>query len=123
MLALLQVQADSVAAGTSWGDYFQVMGALLFILVLLVVAMRYVLPLLPATRGASAGLIRVRATMPLEPRKRLYLVESGGRMLLLASADHAVTLVGTFAPADFPEAPADPSPVSKFAHLLKRGRP
>jgi flagellar biogenesis protein FliO len=122
MLAFLQAQADTVAAGTGWGDYFQAMGALLFVLLLLFLAMRFILPMLPVARAASEGLIRIRASVPLEPRKRLYLIESGGKVLLLASADHAVNVIGTFQPGDFPEAAAAQSPSSKFSDLLKRGR-
>ena len=122
MPILLQIQAADVSSGMGWGDYFQALGALLFVLLLLFLTMRFVVPLLPVARNASSGLIRVRATVPLEPRKRLYLIESGGKVLMLASADHTVSLVGTFDTADFPEAPAEAARTPRFSDFLKRGR-
>lgn len=125
MLLFLQFQADS--AGTpesSWGAYFQMLGALLLVLMLVFLALRYLLPVLPAARAVQNGLIRVRAAFPLEPKKRLYLIETGNKVLLLASTDQSLNLLAEIPADSIPPAPtADATaPRIPFADWLKRGR-
>lgn len=122
MAFLFQAPPESFIPETGWGDYFQMLASLLVILLLLVLVMRYVLPALPVTRAATGGLIRIRATVPLEPRKRLYLVETGGKVFLLASSENALSLISDFDPESFPPEPEAPESKLRFADLLKGGR-
>ncbi|MCW5964612.1 MAG: flagellar biosynthetic protein FliO [Bryobacterales bacterium] len=127
MLLLLQgtsgpVPADQLFPESAWSGYFQTIGALLVVLVLLVLVMRYVLPSLPAARHSAGNLITIRGSVALEPRKRIYLIESGGKMLMVASCENTLNLLGTFDAEGFPEAPVAGTVESPFARLLKGRR-
>jgi flagellar biosynthetic protein FliO len=52
-------------------------------------------------RGVSPGRgpIRVLARCPLEPRRSLFLVETGGRCFLIGSGDTAMTMLAEVDPA------------------------
>lgn len=115
-----QLPPDQILPDSVWSGYFQTLGALVLVLVLLVVVMRYVLPSLPVARGSASGLLRVRGSIALEPRKRIYLIETGGKVLMVSSCENSLGLLGTFDATGFPEVPAEDKPESSFSRLLKR---
>ena len=71
-------------------------------------------------RAPGDGLVTVRARVPLEPRRALYLIEVGGRTLLVGSSEGGVTLVSEVAAADLPVR-AEPAR-GGFAELVARAR-
>ena len=67
-------------------------------------------------RASGDGLVKVRARVPLEPRRALYLIEVGGRTLLVGSSEGGVTLVSEVDPGEV-VAPAA-GPPRGFAALV-----
>ncbi len=127
MLFLLQVAGSELPAQSplpesGWEGYWQTLGALAAVLVLLVVVMRYVLPALPVAKHGSNDLMRVRGSLALEPRKRIYLIESGGRMLMVASSEGSLHLLESFDRERFPEFSRPEGQDSLFARMLKGKR-
>ncbi|MBI5490509.1 MAG: flagellar biosynthetic protein FliO [Deltaproteobacteria bacterium] len=57
--------------------------------------------------AASGGRLRVVERVPLEPRRTLYLVEAGEKLLLIGSTDHDVRVLSEFTRDQLP-APATP---------------
>ena len=103
-----------------WKDYLQLLAALAITLGLIYVVLRHVLPRLQFGKPAADGLIRVRATYPLEPRKTLYIVEAGSETLLLGSSGDTLSTLGSIPRESLPvEIPVAPT---RFADLLKRRR-
>jgi flagellar biosynthetic protein FliO len=47
--------------------------------------------------GAAGERIRVVERVPLEPRRTLFLVEAGDKLLLIGATDHDIRLLGEFA--------------------------
>lgn len=69
------------------------------------------------TRGDDGGVVRVRARVPLEPRRSLYVIEVGGRTLLLGSSEGGVTMLTELAPEELPPAGM---PRRGFAELVAK---
>jgi flagellar protein FliO/FliZ len=68
--------------------------------------------------GASSGRVRVLERVPLDPRRSLYLVEVGGKVLLLGAGDGPMT---TLAEVDPNALPAEPEAKrASFLEVLKR---
>lgn len=73
--------------------------------------------------GAGGGRIRVLERLPLEPRRTLYLVEAGEKLLLVGSTEHEIRLLGEFSREELP-APLPPAERRTFLDALRsmRGR-
>lgn len=71
---------------------FQTLVALLFVCGLAVIVFRVLLPRLQAA-GAHRSMVRVVDRVGLDARKSLYVVEVGGRWLLLGASEAGVHLV------------------------------
>ncbi len=108
---------------SDWVDYFKLALALGVVLALAWATTRFGVPALYGRRNAQDGLIRLRATYPLEPKKTLYLVEVGNRTLCVGSTDSALTVLATLEPGELPPLPS-PVPLAplSFASLLARRR-
>jgi flagellar biosynthetic protein FliO len=109
---------------TAGGGYGALMLTSLVVLVLVCVvawvALRLVARWLEGRR--AGGGVTVVARVPLEPRRALYVVEAGGRRLLIGSSEGGVSLVTELAPeasVDELAAPASGAPRSRgFAELF-----
>ncbi|HVV83671.1 MAG TPA: flagellar biosynthetic protein FliO [Kofleriaceae bacterium] len=66
-------------------------------------------------RGGDDGVIRVRGRLPLEPRRALYVVEVGGRTLLVGSSEGGIQLLSEIEAEALPE---EPAPRGGFAALV-----
>lgn len=55
--------------------------------------------------GGEEGLVRVRARVPLEPRRALYLIEVGQQTLLIGSGENGIHVVTELEPGEIPSAP------------------
>jgi flagellar protein FliO/FliZ len=59
--------------------------------------------------GATAGgRIRIVERVPLEPRRTLYLLEAGEKLLLVGVTDHDIRVLAEFSRDDLPAPPAPP---------------
>lgn len=68
--------------------------------------------------GGRTNLIRVRGRCTLEPRRSLYLVETGGRCFLIGVGDGPIGLVAEIDQASLPATP--PAAGDTGASFLKR---
>jgi flagellar biosynthetic protein FliO len=107
----------------SSGGYGALMLTSLLVLVLVCVAawvaLRLVARWLEGRR--VGGGVSVVARVPLEPRRALYVVEAGGRRLLIGSSEGGVSLVTELAPEASAEAAPDAAAAAKprsFAELV-----
>ena len=98
---MLQLEPPVNSAGLEW-SVLQVLLTLVAVCALVLVFARKILPKMTAARAHSAG-IRVVAVTPLEPRKRLYIVEIHGRVLLLGVSDSEMRLLTELDPASLSE--------------------
>jgi flagellar biosynthetic protein FliO len=71
--------------------------------------------------AANAGRIRVVERVPLEPRRTLYLVEAGDKLLLLGSTDHGIVVLAEFTREQLPP-PATPERRSFLDALRSTGK-
>lgn len=72
--------------------------------------------------GRASGPIKVLARCPLEPRRSLYLVETGGRCFLVGVGDGPMTMLAEVGAAEV-KAAAPSAPIesgSRFADVLGR---
>ncbi|MEZ4459415.1 MAG: flagellar biosynthetic protein FliO [bacterium] len=70
---------------------------------------------------ATTGPVKVRARVPVEPRRSILLIEIGEKVFVVASTEHGMTNLGTLAAADVPQT-TDVSAV-RFSDALARLRP
>ena len=69
--------------------------------------------------GVSRGRVRVLERVPLDARRSLYLVQVGGKVLLVGAGDGAAPAVlAELEPAQLPDEPETPRVT--FAEVLKR---
>lgn len=85
-----------------WVEYAKFFAALVAVLGGAWAVTRYAVPALYARRNAGGGLIRVRASFALEPRKTVYLVEVGSRTLCVGSSEQSLSLLATFDSSELP---------------------
>jgi flagellar protein FliO/FliZ len=119
MLALLQAGAEHAELPHGYGvALLQTLVSLAAVCILAWVVLRW---------GAKRGLgalgqgkrIKVIEKVPLDARRSLYLVEVGGKVLLVGSGESgALSLLTELDPTTLPELP-EPKPQS-FADVLKR---
>ena len=122
--------AEAAAGGGYGAGYGARYGAMmltsLVVLVLVCVAawvaLRLVARWLGGRRVGGGGLfvVRVVARVPLEPRRALYVVEAGGRRLLIGSSEGGVSLVTELAaePVEAENRERAPAPRRSFAEML-----
>jgi flagellar protein FliO/FliZ len=72
----------------------------------------------PAAYGG--GRVRVVERVPLEPRRTLYLVEAGEKLLLIGMTDHEVRVLAEFKSSDLP--PPAASARRSFLDALRSAR-
>ena len=78
--------------------------------------------------GRSDGCVRVLGRCPLEPRRSVYLIETGGRCFLVGVGDGPMSLLAEIDKAAIPaSAGAGDKPSSPFSDVLakvlgRRGR-
>jgi flagellar protein FliO/FliZ len=89
--------------------------ALLFVLALVPVAM-WLLKRMGGAAPAGVAGMRVVAQLPLGPRERIVVVESGDRWLLLGVTAASINRIGTMPRGELPAAPA----AGTFAALLAK---
>jgi flagellar protein FliO/FliZ len=76
--------------------------------------------LYPAS-AASAGAIRVVARLPIEPRRTLYIIEAGGKSLLVGVTDGGMTTLAELDPEALAAMTQNLPPRKSFLEVL-RGR-
>lgn len=121
MLPLLQAGAPPPELPTGYGAaLLQTLLALIAVCILAWVVLRW------ASRkgfamGSTSGRVRVLERVALDPRRSLYLVQVGDRVLLLGAGEGASpALLAELDPDALPEAPA--APKLAFADVLARLR-
>ncbi len=113
---LLQARPEATLPGGYGAALVQTLLALGGVCVLAWVVLRWA-----SRRGLGVGRgqrIKVVERVPLDARRALFLVEVGGKMLLVATGDGAPTLLTELDPADVPT----PEKPASFADVLKRIR-
>ncbi len=94
---------------------------LIIVCVLAWVVLRFGLRrLYPTARLGGAGPIKVIARVPLEARQTLYIVEVGGKTILLASGDRPLNLITELDSDAVAEAVAAAPKPKSFADVLRR---
>lgn len=109
--------AAETAANSAAGGYGALMLTSLVVLVLVCVAAWIALRLVGRWlegRRVGGG-VHVVARVPLEPRRALYVVEAGGRRLLVGSSEGGVSLVTELAPEEVGQGAAEVAPVAAQA--------
>jgi flagellar biogenesis protein FliO len=108
--------------------YLKLVVSLVVIIVLIVVVLRFWLPRMTGFRNLSSGPIRVAAHFPLEPRKNLYIIQTGDEYFLVGTSESGVHYLTTLNPERIHaalsnnEAPPDPRFSSLIDAFRRRGR-
>ena len=102
----LQGEADTGAASLLW-TMLQTFLALLFVIVLAVVALRVVLPRLNAVAGGGEGMMRVVDRLPLGASHNLYIIEVAGRWLVVGVSGAGVQMISELDPVSAETAEAE----------------
>ena len=76
------------------GLFVKVCVALVLVIILAGVFIKYVLPRMKGFRHVSKSGIEILDRQSLEPRKHIYLVKAGERHLLVGTADQSASLLG-----------------------------
>jgi len=93
------VSGDSVAEfGPSSIDFtwlfLKMVFAMIFVIALAIVVIRFIIPKLTFNRGASGRSdLKIVDRVPLDNRKSLYVLQVEGRRLLVGASDHYVGLI------------------------------
>jgi flagellar biosynthetic protein FliO len=125
LASIAQTAQEVAAAEQVPGGYGEFLLTSLLVLVAVCVLAWVVLKfglrrLYPGAKTGGAGPIKVVARLPLEPRQTLYIVEVGGKTMLLGSGDRPVSLLTELdAEAVERAVAAAPQPRS-FADVLRR---
>ncbi len=120
-----QVAAEAPVPEDVPGGYGEFLLTSMLVLVIVCVLAWVVLKfglrrMFPGTRVGGDGPIRVVARLPLEPRQTLYIVEVGGKTLLIGSGDRPVNLVTELDADAVAEAVAAVPKPTSFADVLRR---
>lgn len=102
-------------------DYFKLLAILAGILILAYLTIRYWLPALTGVRQLQQGPIQVVARFPLEPRKTLYIVKTGGDMFLIGTSDSDMFFLTELDPASIQTALSEipATPARDFNSILR----
>jgi len=107
MISLLLTSAVATEMATPEGAvdftwlFVKMVGLLVVVCVLAIIFLKYVLPRLGVTRGGQRGrFFKVHGRYQLEARKSLYVVEVGGRYLVIGCADHGIKLITELSPEE-----------------------
>ena len=82
------------SGGLAW-DLLQLVVGLALVCALAYLVLRFGLRRIHV--GAKDGPVRLIARFPLDPRRSLYLVETGGRRFLVGSAEAGITMLAEIA--------------------------
>jgi flagellar protein FliO/FliZ len=122
LLAAMQPGQAAPAAG-GYGEL--ALTALLLVVAVCVVVLvlaRYAGRWLAARGGGDEGLVRVRARVPLEPRRALYVIEVGGRTLLVGSSEGGISVLSEVEAAALPRSEPRGFAALVAQALARRGR-
>ncbi|MCC6273663.1 MAG: flagellar biosynthetic protein FliO [Deltaproteobacteria bacterium] len=94
-LALGDPAAEFGAASVDFTWLFlKMVFAMIFVIALAIVVIRFIIPKLTFNRGAAARSdLRIVDRVPLDARKSLYILQVEGRRLLIGSSEHHVGLI------------------------------
>ena len=98
ILVLLQQVPTAPATGETAVDFTWLFIKMLLVLgivtVLAILILKYAVPHIGMVKRFQRGkYFRVRGRYVLEPRRSLYLIEVGGRYLVIGVADHGINLI------------------------------
>jgi hypothetical protein len=116
--AFAQAQIDTPLTGGLM-DYVKLMLVLGGVLVFAIVTLRVWLPRLRVGRPGPGGPLEIFATLPVEPRKTLYVVRAGSAVLLMGTSDSGMQFMTALNPADFESTPEPAANPTRFAELLR----
>ena len=133
LIALLQATTPSPAdqLGSYSDDIFNAIKflfALAGVLLLAVVAVKYWIPKFAGVQTNNAGPIKVVARFGLEPRKTLYIIQTGNDYYLIGTSESDMYYLTALDPASvepFLTAPVNQEAGPAFAEILRKfsGRP
>ena len=88
----------AVEFGTSSVDFtwlfLKMVFAMIFVIALAIVVIRFIIPKLTYNRGASSrSNLRIVDRIPLDARKSLYVLEVEGRRILIGAGEHHVGFI------------------------------
>jgi flagellar biogenesis protein FliO len=109
-------QAASLALSDYLWDFARSVLALLGACALALLGLR---ALQRRTAGQGAGLVEVLQRVALEPRKSLYVVRAGDRLLLIGCGDGAAPALVAELPPEALEGAAQPTPAQPPAAMLE----
>jgi flagellar biosynthetic protein FliO len=70
--------------------------------------------------GKATGAVKVLARCPLEPRRAVYVIEAGGKCLLVGVGEGPMTVLAELDGERVRAEGATPAPGSRFADVLAR---
>ncbi|MDL1871311.1 hypothetical protein FBR05_03805 [Deltaproteobacteria bacterium PRO3] len=74
--------------------FLKMVFAMIFVIALAIVVIRFIIPKLTFHRGAAARSdLRIVDRVPLDARKSLYILQIEGRRLLIGASEHHVGLI------------------------------
>ncbi|MCC7344765.1 MAG: flagellar biosynthetic protein FliO [Deltaproteobacteria bacterium] len=74
--------------------FLKMVFAMIFVIALAIVIIRFIIPKLTFNRGAAARSdLRIVDRVPLDARKSLYILQVEGRRLLIGASEHHVGLI------------------------------
>lgn len=84
--------------------FLKMIFAMIFVIALAIVVIRFIIPKLTFNRGASARSdLRIVDRIPLDGRKSLYVLEVEGRRILIGSSEHNVGFIAELGKSDAEE--------------------
>jgi flagellar protein FliO/FliZ len=105
--ALLWWQANVNTSVSLFWTMIQTFAALIFVLALAVVVLRYVLPRLNSMTGADMGMMRIVDRLPVSPSQSLYVIEVAGRWLVVGVSSAGIQMVSELDPVSAEAAEAE----------------
>jgi len=113
--------ADLTAEPYPFLDLVVTLLAFLAVILAAWLAARWLMRRMYGPGAGTGGRLRVVERVPLEPRRTLFLVEAGEKLLLLGSTDHEIRVLGEFTHEQLP-APATPERRSFLDALRSVGK-
>ncbi len=79
--------------------FLKMVFAMIFVIALAIVVIRFIIPKLTFNRGAAARSdLRILDRIPLDARKSLYILQVEGRRLLIGASEHHVGFLAELKP-------------------------